>query len=66
MVIMKEAIATSYFNIWTTCPECGYPQDRTDYLKDFLDDNELSAEDCDIEIVCEKCPTKFIITAITY
>ena len=62
---MKEAVATTHFNIYVHCPNCNDYIDKTDELKGCLSDG-LSESNCDIEVTCTNCDCSFIVKDIEY
>jgi len=62
----RTAIAQSHFDIHVDCPYCDNWQDVTDDLQEYLDENELRADECSAEVTCEKCKKEFIVTKVEY
>jgi hypothetical protein len=60
--------ADSFFEIWVTCPHCDVYQLRTYDLTDYLDANELRAEECEVELRCEEveCSKSFIVESVVF
>ena len=63
---MKETTANSHFDITVDCPYCNSYQYHTEELRHYLDYQELSADECDVDIECKECKKDFKVTAIYF
>jgi transcription elongation factor Elf1 len=63
-----ETQATTYLEIYVTCPYCGDWQNRVSDLTEHLSNGELRAEECDAELKCEneECGKRFLVTSIEF
>ena len=64
---MRETRAQLYIEILCTCPNCDYGLDLFDEhrVRESLDDDHR-ASNCDIEIKCENCDQKFLLTDVDF
>ena len=62
---MKRATAETSLEVWVHCPNCNMYLDKTNYLREHLQD-DLRAEDIDVEVSCHGCDNIFIVTDISY
>ena len=60
-----KATAQTSLDIWVYCPYCNNYQDETERLKEDLQE-DLRANNLDVEVECEECEKLFIVTEITY
>lgn len=63
---IKTVSASTYFEIWVTCPYCDEDQDRFTDLRESLPNYSLSASGIDQEIRCKNCKKDFIVDQIDY
>ena len=64
---MKTVIANTYIEVLCKCPNCGCGQDifDNDFIKGSLTEDHR-ASGCNVEIQCEECSEKFLVTDIDF
>lgn len=65
---LKTTVANTHIEVTCDCPYCNAYLDifDRDSVRESFVDNDLTAENCDIEITCPKCKEIFIVTDIFY
>lgn len=63
---IKEVSATTYLEVMAHCPHCDSYQDVGSRAHEVFDYNELSTDECDFIVNCDRCKEEFRVTEITY